>query len=107
MQRDQLKKNILEIGIWKRGLYMLVFALIYNVAEFVLLAIAVFQFVARLITGRTNPRLQVFGGSLSVFVYQIWRFLTFNTDRLPFPLNPWPASDEAVDSSARDEHSRT
>ena len=22
MQRNQLKKNILEIGIWKRGLYM-------------------------------------------------------------------------------------
>jgi hypothetical protein len=97
MNRDQLKANVLEIGIWKRGLYMLLFVLIYNVAEFVVMAIAVFQFLFKLITGRTNPRLRSFGGDLSVFVGQIWRFLTFNGDRLPFPFNPWPTLDEAAD----------
>ena len=97
MNSDQLKTNVLEVGIWKRGLYMLLFALIYNVAEFVLLAVAVFQFLARLITGGTNPQLRSFGGSLSVFVSQIWRFLTFNTERLPFPFDPWPTAGEATD----------
>lgn len=97
MNSDKLKTNVLEIGVWKRGLYMLLFALIYNVAELVLLAVAVFQFLARLISGGTNPRLRNFGGSLSVFVSQIWRFLTFNTERLPFPFDPWPTSGDAAD----------
>jgi hypothetical protein len=69
---------------------MLLFASIYNLAELVLGAVALFQFVAKLATGKTNPRLLEFGQSLSVFVYQIWRFLTFNSEVLPFPFGPWP-----------------
>jgi hypothetical protein len=83
-----------ELGIWRRGLYMLLFALLYSVAEVLMAAVALFQFIHKLLNGKTNLRLLTFGQSLSVFVYQIWRFLTFNSDALPFPFAAWPNTDD-------------
>ncbi len=87
-----LKSNLTRRATWTRGLYMLLFALIYGVAEFVLGAVVIFQFVAILVSGKTNERLRDFGGSLSTFIYQILVFLTFNSESLPFPFAPWPAT---------------
>ncbi len=87
---EALKRNVAERGTWLRGLYMVLFALIYQVAEIVMLAVVVFQFLTKLITGKTNVQLLAFGRSLSVFVYQIWRFLTFNSEEMPFPFAQWP-----------------
>ncbi|MGB1189467.1 MAG: DUF4389 domain-containing protein, partial [Pseudomonadales bacterium] len=45
---------------WGRGLYMLLFAVFYSVAEFVLVIVCVYQFVSGLITGALNQRLILF-----------------------------------------------
>ena len=71
---------------------MVLFVLVYNVAEAVMLAVALFQFANKLITKQTNTRVLEFGQNLSLFIYQIWRFLTFNSESLPFPFAPWPDS---------------
>ncbi|MDX1486673.1 MAG: DUF4389 domain-containing protein, partial [Acidiferrobacterales bacterium] len=65
-----------------------------NVAEIVLLAVVVLQFLLTLFTGKTNQRLLSFGEALSTFFYQIFRFLTYNTEDKPFPFGPWPGVDE-------------
>ncbi|MDQ2694989.1 MAG: DUF4389 domain-containing protein [Pseudomonadota bacterium] len=85
-----MKKHATTRSTWIRGLYMLLFALIYNVAEVVVLAVALFQFIVKLLTGNVNGRLLELGNSLSIYVCQIWRFLTFNSETLPFPFGPWP-----------------
>ncbi len=77
-------------SIWQRLLYMILFFIIYGVTEFVIYAVVIFQFFAVLITGRSNERLLVFGQSLSTYVYQIMRFLTFNSEQCPFPIAAWP-----------------
>jgi len=69
---------------------MLLFGLLYNVAEIVTWAVVLFQFIAKLITGKTNDQLLLFGRSLSLYIYEIWRFLTFNSEKLPFPFAEWP-----------------
>ena len=75
---------------WMRGLYMLLFAVIFWVAEVLLLATAVFQFGCVLFTARRNERLLGFGEGLSRWFYEIVAFLTFNTDEKPFPFSDWP-----------------
>jgi hypothetical protein len=70
--------------------------LIYNLTEIIMLATAVFQWFSQLLTGKTNRRLLEFGQNLSVFVYQIWRFLTFCSEVLPFPFTPWPDARNAT-----------
>jgi hypothetical protein len=76
--------------IWKRGLYMLLFALLYSVAEVVLAAVVVVQFGYRVINEVNHPRLLTFGAALSRYLYQVFRFLSFNSERLPFPFDEWP-----------------
>ena len=90
-----------EPSIWQRLLYMLLFFIIYSVAEIVIYASVIFQFLAVLVTGQSNERLLVFGQSLSTYVYQIMRFLTFNSEQHPFPIGAWPKGTPA-DNSRRD-----
>ncbi|MDX1656667.1 MAG: DUF4389 domain-containing protein [Candidatus Competibacteraceae bacterium] len=85
-----LKKNVTRRNTWLRGLYMLLFALIYSLAEVVVIAVAILQFLVVLVTASPNTRLLEFGRGLSCYIYQIWLFLTFNDERLPFPFDRWP-----------------
>ncbi len=78
-------------GTWIRGLFMLLFVALYNVAAALIGAVAILQFAWKLISGDTNPRLLSFGEDLSRYFYQILRFLTFNSEEKPFPFADWPA----------------
>ncbi len=87
---DQLKQNLRDKKPWLRGLYMLLFSVIYWVAEMVIVAVVLFQFVHVLFNGKSNERLLKLGQSLSTYVYQIMLFLTFNSEAHPYPLGAWP-----------------
>ncbi len=93
-----LREHLTSRGTWMRGLHMVIFAIIYSVAEVVLTAVVVFQFATHLFTGRANERLVAFGRILSVYLYRILLFLTYNTEDRPFPFAPWPKADEAAES---------
>ena len=77
---------------WMRGLFMLLFVALHNVAAVVIGAVAILQFAWKLITGETNPRLLRFGEDLGRYFYQIMRFLTFNSEEKPFPFADWPSA---------------
>lgn len=87
-----LKDNLGRGGTWIRGLYMLLFAVLFNVAEIVLAAVAVFQFLAQLVTGGVNRRLQTFGANLAAYLQETTAFLTYASEDRPFPIGPWPGS---------------
>jgi hypothetical protein len=72
---------------------MFVFALLYGLSRIVLAAVVVIQFFCVLLTGETKSELKSFGHSLAIYSYQIVEFLTFNSEKKPFPLdNAWPTS---------------
>jgi hypothetical protein len=87
---NELKAHLKERKTWLRGLYMLLFAVFYSVAEIVITVIVLFQFLLALFTGRTNERLLKLGQSLGTYIYQILQFLTFNSDYHPYPFGAWP-----------------
>ena len=88
--KDETVKRLKNRDLWSRVLYMILFAIAYNLAEFILFFVVVFQFFTTLITGVVNEPLLRFGNNLSVYIYKILRFLTFNTEQHPFPFEPWP-----------------
>lgn len=90
MDQDELREHLTEGSIWIRGLFMLMFGIIYSIAEIVVFAVTLFQFFVRLTTGNLNPRLLDLGYSLSSYVYQIYLYLTFNSEERPYPFSPWP-----------------
>ncbi|MCH8277893.1 MAG: DUF4389 domain-containing protein, partial [Proteobacteria bacterium] len=56
--------------------------------------VVVMGFVWLLFTGEVNRQLQQVGQSIAAYVYDIIRYLTFNTDQKPFPMGgDWPAGD--------------
>ena len=77
-------------SIWHRVLYMLLFVVLYGIAELVVYAVAVFQLLWVIVNGSSNPNLMTLGQGLSLWVSQVFRFLTFNSDDLPYPFSPWP-----------------
>jgi len=84
------KRNIKRRETWLRGAYILLFAIIYGVAEALLVAVVLFQFGSILLAGQTNERLHVFSRNLCEFIYQVLSYVTFNSDDKPFPFDVWP-----------------
>ena len=97
MMDEELKKNMLERKTWFRGLYILLFLILYAVAKVIIFAIIAFQFVLILITGKPNAQLVKLGQGLSTYSYQILTFLTFNSDYHPYPLGTWPEGEPVME----------
>ncbi len=94
-QQSDLEKNVTAKSTWIRLLYMIVMAIAWSIAVFVTSAVVVLNFLYVLLTGKTNSRLTEFGQSLASYLYQIVRFMTFNTDTRPFPIDAeWPSVKE-------------
>ena len=87
---DDVKENIKDQSTWKRGLYMLLYIIFSRIAEIVLGVVVLFQFLLKLFTGETNDRLLKLGQQLSTYLYQVFQFLTFNTEYHPYPFGAWP-----------------
>lgn len=93
MNNEELKSNLLSSKHWLRLLYMLLFAVILYVAIMVVWVLVVVQFLFSLITGQDNFKIRQFAYSLSTYIYQTLKFLTYSSDEKPFPFADWPVSD--------------
>jgi hypothetical protein len=76
--------------VLKRGLFMLLFAIAFSIAQVVLNVVAVVQFLWLLATSRPNRFVLRFGTSLSVWLADIARFQCCASDDKPFPWKDWP-----------------
>jgi hypothetical protein len=82
-----IKENLQNTETWKRGLLILLFALIYILAQFVVLVVVLFQFVHKVVTGEPQKALMSFCQDLSAFVYRILLYGTFASNEKPYPLS--------------------
>ena len=86
-----IEENIKSRATWLRGLFMLVFVFIYALSRLVVGAVVLLQFLWVLFTGEVNERLRGLGQSLADYTSQIIRYLTYNSERRPFPFDEdWP-----------------
>lgn len=89
-EKKGILDNLMNGQTWLRGIFMLLFVLIYSVTEVIVFVVVVLQFLFVLFTGHLNSRLREFGDGLSIFVYQIMSYWTYNAEERPFPFSPWP-----------------
>jgi len=87
--------------LWRRLLFMVLFAVLFGLAKLVLTVVVIVQFIVILTSGSANGQLLKLGSGLSIYTYQIIRYLTFNSDSQPFPLSDWP-EDESEQSPWRE-----
>jgi hypothetical protein len=69
---------------------MVLFALLLQLALGVMWVLVTVQFLFALITGNDNKNLRAFCDSLSQYIFQAIRFLTYNSEEKPFPFSDWP-----------------
>jgi hypothetical protein len=86
---EQINYNLKQLSTWKRIFFMLVFAAIGALVRMILWTVIILQVASTLLTGKANQNVLSFGRSLSVYIYHIMLFLTFNTETLPFPFSDW------------------
>ncbi len=79
--------------LWLRALLMLLMCVAFQLATWVLVAVALLQLVFAIFTDEPNPRLQTFGRSVGRYLAQIAAFVSFATEATPFPFSDWPAGD--------------
>ena len=73
---------------------MAISALLLGVTSLVGTIVVVLGFFWVLFTGEVNRQIQQVGQSIAAYVYELIRYLTFNTDEKPFPMGgDWPSGD--------------
>ena len=87
---SEVSENVKSEKQWLRGLYMLLFIIISEMAKVVVVTVAIIQFLFAILTGKGNSNLTQFGNSMAQFVQQVVDFLTYNTEDKPFPFAQWP-----------------
>lgn len=76
---------------WVRLFFMIVCSFLYGISRIVVAAVAVMQFFWLLLSGESNGKLRELGQSLGTYTYQIVLFLTFATEKRPYPIDrDWP-----------------
>lgn len=89
----RLEENVKSRSTWTRLFFMIVCGILYALSRLVVFVVVFLQFCWLLFTGAPNARLTATGQSLATYIYQLVRYLTFNSDVRPFPFDEdWPPS---------------
>jgi len=82
---------------WLRILFVALFWVVFNLTQFVLLAIAIGQCLFKLFTGNPNLPLMKLGKNVSQYVSEILAYVTFNSDKRPFPFDDFPKEHNIIE----------
>jgi small-conductance mechanosensitive channel len=93
-----VEENIKSQATWLRLLFMVVYYVIGTVVTAVLSVVVVLGFFWVLFTGEKNGQLQQAGQVIAAYLYEIVRYLTFNTEDKPFPFGNEMPSPDSEDS---------
>jgi Flp pilus assembly protein TadB len=89
-----IEENIKSRSTWLRLLFMVVYCVVATVTSAVLSVAVVLGFFWVLFTGEKNSQLQQAGQVIAAYLYEIVRYLTFNSEEKPFPFgNDLPSAD--------------
>jgi len=92
---DDVVDNVKSSSTWMRIVYMIGFCIVLYVVSIVIWFLTGAQALFSIFTGSDNRNLRQLGASLAEYVNQILRFLTYNSERRPFPFRPFPEGEEA------------
>ena len=94
VESSKVEKNLKSRTTWLRLLFMAIYGLFAWLAGMVGLVIVVLGFFWVLFTGEVNRELRQIGQAIAGYIYEIVRYLTFNTDDKPFPFGgSWPSGE--------------
>lgn len=95
---DDMRENIKDQNTWVLGFFIIVFLIFYGIAETLVVAIVIYQFLSRLLTRQPNEKLLGFSMSLNHYILEVLNYLTQINQDKPFPFADWPEGDGKQDA---------
>lgn len=86
----ELKENLMMVDKWLRLFFMIVFAIVNYVVQFLIWALSAIQFIFVLFVSKPNDNLLRFTKGLTAYSYHIMQYLAYNVEEKPFPFSAWP-----------------
>ena len=93
----KLKAELTARQKWLRLLYIVIYVVMFQIAELIVGGVVVLQFLWTLFTGQPNANLADFTRRLAEWLRQTVTYVTFSADERPWPFgNDWPPAGSAV-----------
>ncbi len=84
------KKSDKNPEIFSRIFYTILFLLVGWISLWVFCFVVLIQFGFLLITGQVNTNLKGFNKEVGLFLFDLIKYLSFQTNEKPFPFRDWP-----------------
>ena len=84
-ESGKMEENLKSRTTWLRLLFMFIYGLIISLTGMVGTVIVVLGFFWVLFTGKVNRELRQIGQAIATYIFEMIRYMTFNTDDKPFP----------------------
>jgi Domain of unknown function (DUF4389) len=94
---DKPEAGVTRAQIALRLLYTLLYVAIYCILKAIILLTTVFQFVYLFLTLKHSEPTRVFVNKVVTYAYRIWRYISLNENRHPFPFSDFPEEIELPD----------
>jgi len=94
-----IKEHAKDVDVWIRGLFILVFGVLFYVLFWIISLLVLFQFITKVITSKLNEQLMQFSNGLTLYAFQILNYMTFQSEERPFPFSPWPGTGDSNGSN--------
>jgi hypothetical protein len=73
-----------------RLLYTLLYLAVFCILKSIILLTTLFQFVYLFITLKHSEPTRLFANKMVTYAYRVWRYITLNENRRPFPFTEFP-----------------
>ena len=88
---ESLRAEVSQRDKWMRLLYIVIYAVLFQLAEILLGVVVILQFLIHLVTGAPNPGLREFGHRTGKWLRQVVHFVSYASEERPWPFGQtWP-----------------
>lgn len=98
---DQPQEPVSRSQIANRLLFTLLFLPITSICNVLVVLATLFQFTLLFITLKHSEPLRAFANRVISFTYRVWRYISLNSSRRPFPFAEFPAELEPPEAEVR------
>lgn len=96
MDTEDLKRELTVADKWVRLLFIVLYVVLFRLAEIVLAVTVLLQFLWTLFAGSPNPSLRDFGRRAGEWLRRMIEYMTHGTDERPWPFGgDWPDGAES------------
>lgn len=92
--KDPAAENQVDTNPFKRLLFMTLFFALFGAGRLLLWVVVLIQFLSHMLTGRVTAVGMRWGKALSDWIHQMLLFMSYNTERMPFPFSMFGPLDE-------------